>query len=85
MAEERPDVRHTMVITLKSGVQIRVDVKSYEAKRRSASGELIELAWELDDDPLGNSIGYINVGEVASVHSEREAREPGLIPVDAKP
>lgn len=86
MDEEQPDIRHVMVVTLKSGVQIRVGVKSYEASRSRARGNITDLRWEPDDDPLGTSIGYLDLGEVASVHSEREPRRKALerIPLSAK-
>lgn len=81
---EVPDVRLTMVITLKSGVQIRTGVKSADIRRSASTGKLLEVGWILDGDPLGSSIGYVDRDEVAAIHYEREPRKEALERISVK-
>lgn len=66
--------RLTIVITLRSSVQIRAGIEGATV-RQERSGKLLEIDLQYDSDPLGTSIGYLDMGEVASVHYERSARE----------
>jgi hypothetical protein len=61
-----------MVVTLKSGAQIRVGVKEFTVSTGRLSSELRALNWTHDDDPLGTSLNWIDMAEVAAVHAERE-------------
>ena len=69
---QQPDVRLTMVLTLRNGVQIRAAVKDANVRKNTVTDKLNGVDWTLNDDPYGNSIGWIDVGEVVAVHFERE-------------
>jgi hypothetical protein len=64
------NTKHTMVVTLRNGVQIRMGVKSYDVTHDA--GRITKLSWKADDDPFGNSIAYFDPAEVVAIHSERE-------------
>lgn len=59
-----------MVITLKSGVQIKADVEDCTIGRSPVFGELRELKWTTTDRPAV-TIGWLDMNEVAAVHAER--------------
>jgi hypothetical protein len=58
-----------MVITLKSGVQIKADVEDCTVGRSQVFGELRDLKWTSTERP-GVRIGWLDMGEVAAVHAE---------------
>lgn len=58
-----------MVITLKSGVQIKADVEDCTIGRSPVFGELRELKWTLPEEP-DVKIGWLDINEVAAVHAE---------------
>lgn len=68
-----------MVVTLKSGAQIKVGVKDFTIGRGRLDSELRSLRWTYDEDPLGNSLNWLDMSQVAAVHCERE---PGDIARD---
>jgi hypothetical protein len=57
-----------MVITLKSGVQIRVDVDQYTVQEYR-TGELAGLKWEATENTTA-APKWLDVTEVAAVHTE---------------
>lgn len=63
----------TMVVTLKSGVQIRAQVTEYTVGRRPLGG-LARLRWTGGQDGghvyAGGALQYLDLDEVAAVHSE---------------
>lgn len=64
-----------MVVTLKSGVQIKADVEEYTTKKSPIFGELRGLEWKTTDQPTV-VISWIDAGEVAAIHAEFEPSEP---------
>jgi hypothetical protein len=66
-----------MVITLKSGVQIRADVESFSTGAAAVSGELRNLKWAATDHPAVK-ITWVDVGEIAAVHGECEPGDAAL-------
>jgi hypothetical protein len=71
--EQRSDVRLTLVVTLRNGVQLRMGIKDAKIGQDRATGRLTGINWTLDEDPLGTSIGWVDVSEVVAVHYERES------------
>ncbi len=61
----------TMVVTLRSGTQIRIGVKEFTVQSASLSAELRGLKWVPDDNPAGSSLPWLDLSEVAAVHAER--------------
>jgi hypothetical protein len=61
-----------MVVTLKSGAQIKVGVKEFTIARGRLEGELRRLEWTYDNDLLGTSLNWLDMSQVAAVHTERE-------------
>lgn len=59
----------TMVVTLKSGAQIRAQVTAYTVGRAALGGDLARLKWTGAED-ADASLQYLDLGEVAAVHSE---------------
>lgn len=58
-----------MVVTLKSGVQIRTQVTEYSVGRGGLSDQMTSLKWSFDED--GDSrLRYVDLAEVVAVHSE---------------
>jgi hypothetical protein len=57
-----------MVVTLKSGVQIKTDVEAFTV-RRTRGGELVGLKWDATENTQ-TSIEYLDTDEVAAVHAE---------------
>jgi hypothetical protein len=68
-----------MVVTLKSGTQIKVGVKEFTIRQGRAEGDLRGIDWTYDDDPHGSSLKWLDISQVAAVHAERE---PGDIKRD---
>ncbi len=66
----------TMVVTLKSGVQIRIPVKEYTVKSASLSAELRGIEWTYDNDPDGARLTWLDLSQVTAVHAERESERP---------
>jgi hypothetical protein len=58
-----------MVVTLKSGVQIKADVEDSTVGRSPVFGELRELKWTSTERPTVR-IQWLDMGEVAAVHAE---------------
>jgi hypothetical protein len=58
----------TMVVTLKSGTQIRMRVSEYTIQR-SPLRELVGIKWTATEDNTV-SLKYLDVDEVAAIHSE---------------
>lgn len=58
-----------MVITLKSGVQIKADVEEFTTGRSPVFGELRELKWTSTERP-DVRISWLAISEVAAVHAE---------------
>lgn len=70
-ADEEHARRHPvrkMVVTLKSGVQIKADVEAYAAEWSPAGG-LRRLKWRLAGQS-DTSLAYLDVREVAAIHEE---------------
>ena len=78
VSNDKPGLRLTMVVTLRNGTQIRAGITDAEIKS-NREGSLLGLKWTQDDDPLGSSIGYLDMGEVVAVHYERSARVPDAL------
>jgi len=70
-----------MVITLKSGVQIKADVEDFTTGASPIFGELRNLKWTTTEQPEV-TISWLDISEVASVHAERTygATEDGDVP-----
>ena len=60
-----------MVVTLKSGIQIKADVEEFTTGRSPVFGELRELKWTSTERPEVR-ISWLAIGEVAAVHAERD-------------
>jgi hypothetical protein len=58
-----------MVVTLKSGVQIKADVETFTTGTAQLSGELRNLKWTTTEQP-GVKINWLNLEEIAAVHAE---------------
>src|ERR1044072_1378583 len=58
----------TMVVTLKSGAQIRADVDEYRIQHNRLGG-LVGIKWQAVARPTA-AIEYLDVSEVAAVHTE---------------
>ncbi len=58
-----------MVITLKSGVQIKADVEDFTTGTSAVLGELRELKWTAAGRPEVQ-VNWLDIGEVAAVHAE---------------
>jgi hypothetical protein len=58
-----------MVVTLKSGVQIKADVEDSTVGRSAVFGELREPKWTSTERPAVR-IQWLDMGEVAAVHAE---------------
>lgn len=58
-----------MVITLKSGVQIKADVETFTTGTAQLSGELCNLKWTSTDRPHVK-INWMDANEIAAVHAE---------------
>lgn len=65
-----------MVVTLKSGVQIRADVEDFTTGQSPVFGELRALKWTTTAQP-GTVIQWLDVSEVAAVHAEYEWQPDG--------
>lgn len=65
-----------MVVTLKSGIQIRQTVEEYTVEKSALLGELRGLKWTFGDTHDVN-IKWMDVGEVAAIHSELEPGDAG--------
>jgi hypothetical protein len=70
MSDEQK-VKTTMVVTLKSGTQIRIGVTDFTTHADPVNGNLRSIDWTLDDDPAGSSPAWISLEEIAAVHAER--------------
>jgi hypothetical protein len=57
-----------MVVTLKSGAQVRGDVKKFSTE--TAGGMLSNIKWTTVDQP-DVTLTWVSLGEVAAVHAER--------------
>jgi hypothetical protein len=57
-----------MVVTLKSGVQIRTEVSEYTV-RRTRADQLVGLKWQATESTEA-SIEHLDMAEVAAVHTE---------------
>ena len=62
----------TVAITLRSGTQLRFEVKRASVSR-TVGGKLAEISLT-DDDTMGAHLAYVDIAEVAAVHYEREPR-----------
>lgn len=58
-----------MVVTLKSGVQIKADVEEATIGRSAVFGELRDLKWTSTERPAVR-ISWLDMNEVAAVHAE---------------
>ena len=58
-----------IVITLKSGVQIKADVEDCTIGKSPVFGELRELKWTTTEQPAVK-LGWLDINEVAAVHAE---------------
>ena len=58
-----------MVVTLKSGVQIKADVEDFTTGASPVFGELRNLKWTTTERPEVR-INWLDMGEVAAVHAE---------------
>ena len=67
-APEETSSPFTMVVTLKSGVQIRMRVTEYTVGR-NGFGALVRLKWTGAEDTDTN-LKYLDTDEVAAIHSE---------------
>ncbi|HLU96224.1 MAG TPA: hypothetical protein VKZ89_05230, partial [Thermobifida alba] len=73
MSADRPDATW-MVVTLKSGVQIRVRVTGCASERNRISKQITRLTWDYaDEDPP--EIVHLDLTEVAAVHTERPGEQ----------
>ena len=59
----------TMVVTLKSGAQIRSQVTEYTVGRNALGGGLARLRWTGGED-ADAALQFLDLDEVAAVHSE---------------
>lgn len=57
-----------MVVTLKSGTQVRMDVDEYTIQRNHF-GALVGIKWQATDRPAA-TIEHLDIDEVAAVHTE---------------
>ena len=64
-----------MVVTLKSGTQIKADVEDYTTQRSPIFGELRGLKWRTTEQP-SVVLSWLNPAEVAAIHAEFEEGEP---------
>lgn len=64
-----------MVVTLKSGVQIKSDVEEYTTQKSPIFGELRGLKWTTTEQPTV-VISWVNPDEIAAIHAEFEPGEP---------
>jgi hypothetical protein len=69
MAEPTEARTMKMVITLKSGVQIKADVEGLTTGVSPVFGELRNLKWTTTEQPEVR-ISWLDIGEVAAVHAE---------------
>jgi hypothetical protein len=60
-----------LVITLKSGVQIRSDVDSFTTTTGKLAGELHGVRW-VSADNAKTSLNWADLSEVAAIHAEHE-------------
>lgn len=58
-----------MVVTLKSGVQLRFEVDEYTVKRNPLTKQFEGLDWTWTQ-PVQSNLRYVNADEIAAVHSE---------------
>ena len=58
-----------MVVTLKSGVQLRFEVDEYTVKRNPLTNQFEGLDWTWTQ-PVQSNLRYVNPEEIAAVHSE---------------
>lgn len=58
-----------MVVTLKSGVQLRFEVEEYTVKRNPLTKQFEGLDWTWTQ-PVQSNLRYVNADEIAAVHSE---------------
>lgn len=75
IAEETRTGRMFMVVTLKSGVQLRVDVDEYTVGLNGL-GELKRLKWKANEATTSN-IKYVDLDQVVAVHTEWPEGAPG--------
>lgn len=59
-----------MVITLRSGVQIRMGVEEFSTQRTPIGSELRGLKWKCDG--TGDELNWVDLNEVVAVHAERD-------------
>jgi len=64
-----------MVVTLKSGVQIKADVAEYTTQKSPIFGELRGLKWTTTEQPRV-VISWVNSSEIAAIHAEFDPGEP---------
>jgi hypothetical protein len=62
------DDAFTMVVTLKSGVQIRVKVTEYTVGRNGL-GDLSRLRWTSAEN-ADSALKYVQLDEIAAIHGE---------------
>lgn len=58
-----------MVVTLRSGTQLRIDVDSFSTGSAPLSGNLQQLKWSRATGAT-NELNWLNLDEVAAVHAE---------------
>jgi hypothetical protein len=63
-----------MVVTLKSGVQIKAEVEEFSTGTSSLFGELRTLAWT-ESERAAVRLNWLDRGEVAAVHAEFDEEE----------
>jgi hypothetical protein len=62
-----------MVITLRNGVQIKMNVEAFSVGRSPIGAELRTLTWTLSD--ASTELSWVDLREVVAVHAEREAAD----------
>jgi hypothetical protein len=63
-----------MVVTLRSGVQIKADVESYSTGSSPIAGDLRQLKWTTAENP-SVTIEWLAMSEVVAVHTEFDYKD----------
>lgn len=61
-----------MVVTLKSGTQIKIPVTEFTTGVSRIGSELRTLRWQQGDGANWASLSWVDLHEIAAVHSERD-------------
>jgi hypothetical protein len=81
-ASQSRDPVTKMVVTLRSGVQITVDVEKFSTGGSPVGGHLRQLKWTQPENPEVE-LNWVDLAEVAAVHAEHR-RPLEIIPVQPK-